>query len=726
MKFLRLFVALFLFALPVEARTLIAVEGLGAISASASQAEINGKNAQINSNAQALVTGFISRFNPGSYDVVYLGSLRPNATGSGTEQLRTGVVNGVTYSSVIYPNFQGSAFNTRPYTTCWPCSLTYVAMHPTVPQLFCGSGLGETAFFTGNSASLRCSTLAGGDQMDPPNQTQNYTALRTGLVGSPYVWHAFGAPPARLEPVQLAVGPGVTRVVIGETFSCVEQTVGSGGSFTGTGNCPFRDSTATMDAGCTRCGGSGDGSGGIVWIRYPVNNTYTASPIIFCRWQSHAVTGRGGGANQQTTLGGDVASLYGAIALLDSLTGNGVLGTAKPEPVKVAFQIEGAGDVAGSGNYIGGYTTAGTSWGGAIEPVEFPVFAASCESLTARKIKVTFGVDVLRAINVAYKSGSAGTCIDAQLAAIKAMPLAHFSPMSNTRILGTGGTVSGAAFFKQPVDPFGYSRVRTYHGPSTSQLSAGAIVYDSSRVSLMRGGFFLVDSLFGPGRRGTIAMPARGNWSGVDMATNPDIDSLIYTCRAAGYTGIASDAQGDTLKTATSFPWANGSGQRTKTNRLGDGSPFMFLTYPGRSLATLDCAAGIDETTNSDDHAGTYSYAALVGLILPQWNFPENFASLSGENGTYGETGQVTSGNPGLFGGISANANVYTGVNLMRFSCAGLCSGERQQSTGSPDRPDYWTMVHMQNAFSAINRLAGRTLFQIVYDSELGPRDVRR
>jgi hypothetical protein len=222
-------------------------------------------------------------------------------------------------------------------------------------------------------------------------------------------------------------------------------------------------------------------------------------------------------------------------------------------------------------------------------------------------------------------------------------------------------------------------------------------------------------------------MPALGSWTLPSMKTTQNIDSLVFAAQLAGFTGITSDAEADSNTHASGTPMALGSGQRSVNVRYGNnaGAPFQFLTFPGRSFMIRNSASA-GHASNNEAHGVAYAYRALLGLVLPMWMWQEKSSILTGENGTYGENGQLEAGTPGVFGSISKKANINTGVNVLRFTCADLGSGNNQIGTTSPDRPGYWAMVHVKNSFDAINALAGRSLFQIVWDHEIGPRDLRR
>lgn len=410
---------------------------------------------------------------------------------------------------------------------------------------------------------------------------------------------------------------------------------------------------------------------GFAGIRY-MDHVSGAKPIIFARWGQTALTMLGGSADPDDQHNnGTPLTIWACMALLDSASGGAVFGDS-PRSIRLGIQISG---LAARGSSIG------------ILPHDTTAVFASLDSIGALRVPVAFGVNI----------DSAQTYLrDVRKAA--SISFARFTPENRS---GTyTGAATGTASRMLPRDLWGAQRTRQFVGPVNTTAA------DTSLKALAIASFWRIDSIFGEGRRSGMAMPPAGDWSPSGMtdqaATNRD--SLVLAAYQGGFSGISFNIESDTLTTSIGFRQGQGM-----ASAAGVGA-FTFAAYPG----TL--AGGTSQVYNNaggEVYVHDYVTRVLRGSVMSFWKQPQRRDLYL--------AGEVFDGTTELL--VSSNAQINRPCNIARISMCELGTGSY---SSSPARPGFYVIKYLKHYTDAVNMLAGRNIFQIVYPEQLTGADLSR
>lgn len=643
------------------------------------------------------VTSFLDAYKA-SYDVI-------PARRAQTSIVKGGIITGFNgdsaYSGVIWVG--GTNTGTNPIAGCFPCSLTISsnagAMLPTVPQLFVPVSLAEAGF----SNATSCSTGSGGDAQDPGGQGPEYSIQRVwmpGYEGYKFGW-VVGTQTAHTQNDKAGSGAikGGLRTLLGGSSSNMTTLVG-GYAIKGANVRPgWRDSVyAPQDeaddigTGLTMQGPTK----GYYLIerlnRFGTATTYAANeyaPTMYAHWISTATPTTGGDGGNDVRIDGNPYPIWLGIAHMDSVANGWILGRGA-EPRSVAIQVS-HGLMRGAWNLSGG-----------VRPDE-PNMAAAVDSLASLGVPFAVGIPVLADSVATYASS---------LATWQRARLAKFAVQSSGGLSGSDEAgVKGATIVK-PVDLFGRYRSRIFYG----DLAADTTLYEMLVAARGR-----LDSLVTASKRDNMLIAGGDDWSPYNWpASSGARDSFACAASRAGFTGVASNADDDSLDAVTpSNPYGGDARQRAVP--VGNGDRFIFATFPGVDPHGAAYGHG-GRAPDSGDSSWVQAYAhrSMRGLFLPSW-----FKDVKGPAWVKNTLALASPWymEPGTNGTVSPRACTDTGTNLVRISAASLGYGGNGPSA---DMPGFYTVKYFVNMCKTLNFAAGRTLVRFVYPGELTPADLRR
>lgn len=641
------------------------------------------------------VTSFLNAFKA-DYDVI-------PARRAQTSIVKGGIIRGfngdTAYSGVIWVG--GTNTGTNPIAGCFPCSLTISsnagAMLPTVPQLFVPVSLAESGF----SNATSCSTGAGGDAQDPDGQGPGYTIQRVWMPG--YEGYKFGwvvgtqLAHTQNDKASGAVIKGGIRTLLGGSCSNMAEITGGYLAKGASSRPAFRDSVYAPQDEADAIGTGFTMQGptkGYYLIerlnRFGSATTYAANeyaPTMYAQWISSANPTTGGDGATDLRVEGNPYPIWLAIAHMDSVANGWILGRGL-EPRAAAIQVVG-GLSRGAWNLSGGW-----------RPSE-PNAAAGVDSMASLGVPFAVGISVLADTVATYAS---------DLDTWRRAPFAKFAVQTSGGLSGSAEAgVKGTTCVK-PVDLLGRYRSRLFYTTASC---------DTSIYKLLVAAKARRDSLVG-GTRGDNMLIA-DDWSPFNYpAASNSRDSLAYVARLAGFTGVANNADDDSLDAVTpSNPI--GMDARQRAVPVGNGDRFIFATFPGMDTHGAAYGHGGVSSENGDSTwAQTYAHRSMRGLFLPSW-----FKDVKGDAWVKNTLGLSVPWymEPGTSGPISPLACTDTGTNLLRISAASLGYGGNGPSA---DMPGFYTVKYFVNMCKTLNLAAGRTLVRFVYPGELTPEDLRR
>lgn len=667
------------------------------------------------------VTGFLNRYNPGSYDTYTASQVWTQLIKDGKVSLTDrGSTTGPykTYTGVIWVGTAGMSVSTNPnHVGCAACSLTFIsnaatAAVPTVPQLFLGGIVeGETGF----SASAACSTNCGGAGFDPGSQGPDYFQWRYHTLQQPGKgWPAQPGEAAGLDcfdGTSIARAAGTYRVIIGGDLSNV------GGASPATVPA-WRDSIYSVAFQKVNYGYTANATapsyGIAVWVRYngwpegsgPAN----AKPNIFVHWGAHhtPVVGGGNTLNTDVRVQPDPVPIYIGMAFMDSVMGGAMLGT-NYEPAKLAVQI--------SGGFRRGLSTGP----GGFAPDDTVNVGATLDSIKTLNIPFSVGVNV-DSIS-AYAS---------DLALWRRGGAPHFTLESWNGIAdSTKGSGNASARPTAPaiVDPFGHFRKRIFVGSFSTTDTITVTARDSTDTSMVallyRGRKLLRQQLrITDNDIDGVVIAARDDH--LPVSNRSQDDSVGIALVRGGWVGVAQNAD-DSTGTSDIAPSRTNLWHASSNQHESGGA--LFLTHPGfnpRGATYGNGVAIVNDGAHSDSSwCMAYANRTMFSLYNPFWETPQKYHWLKpqGEVDFGGLPSQAMWwSEPGIHAEISPKSNIRTGTNLIRVTASSLGTGGKPLS---PDRPGWFTLKYIKYQCDAINSF-GKTLIVFTYPDGLSPKDFTR
>lgn len=690
--------ALCLFAVPASARVAVVVHQAPNETAVTTALRADYQTAK--QRALLYVTSFLDAYKA-SYDVVPARSVQ-------TSRIKDGFITGfngdTAYSGVIFVG--GNTTGTNPIAGCFPCSLTVGANAgatlPTKPVMFVPTGL----FETGYASSTACSTGNGGDCFDPDGQGPGYSTQRVWSPITPtlrFGWLVGSQLQAtRNDKDGAASTRGGIRTLLGGGASNAVMVDGGYNWKSASVRPAWRDSVYAAEDEHAGIGSGGEVMGP-VFGHYVIErlNRYSGStatgyadnefaPSIYVQWLSTAIPTIGGDDGvTDSRIEGNPYPIWLAIAHMDSVANGWILGRGL-EPRGVAFQVS-HGLMRGAWNAPGG-----------VRPDE-PNMSAAVDSLAALGIPFAVGLPVLADSLATYASS---------LATWQRAPLAKFAVQSSGGLSGSAEAGVKNADCIKPVDLFGRYRSRLFYTTASC---------DTSIYKLLLAARNRVDSLVGSSKRDRMLIAGDDDWSPFNYSESANSrDSLAYAAYLAGFTGIANNADDDSLDAVTpSNP--RGLDARQRAVPVGNGDRFVFATFPGFiTNGAAYATGGLATDSNDSTQAQVYAHRNMRGLFLPAW-----FMSVKGDpwvKNTLG-LGVPWYSEPGTSGSVSPLARTDTGTNLVRITASSLGYGGGGPSA---DMPGFYQVKWFVNMCRTLNAVAGRTLIAFKYPGDLSPDDLRR
>ena len=604
------------------------------------------------------------------------GNLNQNAIRTGTVYLTTGSVPLTrSYGAIIHEGF--AIGQTTRFPGYNPDTLTISTSWPSVPTVFFGpQRLGSASMFR-NAAT--CSTGIGSSIGAAGNLGYEFSQVQVGFTD------AFKASPSNIYYRRDANAlvkdgantPGFTKSrVIAASSDVAYRT-------NGTTSCTWCDSLGFPSSYfSTTAGSSADTV--MIWTRERFLGD--RSPLIF------ALPIHGGNGASDVPFG-----LYAmTIALLDSACGGGVIGqTPGWQPPKFAVVLSGAFSHSDSD------VNSSSEWGahGVFYPSDTAAVKAGIDSLKALGIPLTVTVNV---DSIEAYPNEKDWYFN--------IPTARFSPESRTLATGTTGIANGVAtngpasgnasntFF---ADPFGFKRTRTIISSDRYNYGTGCNGTDTSMSCMIQ---YMRDRLASypqiSGRLSSAILASSFDYIPFNYsATNlPGRDSVEAAMLRSGY----NVALGQVMliraspNNRHSFSSLGGTTQADQTGPgqftaeanshsfLLNGSPVTFRWLAGRHIDEDPTAVGL---VNHNIAAET-----MVGIWAQPW-YPQDMTQ-------------------------------YVHQFRTRFQCIYIRPGElgwKQSSTTDTQRSGFYQVKWIVNQIRTINRMAGRTVFNISYPEDIVP-----
>lgn len=440
-----------------------------------------------------------------------------------------------------------------------------------------------------------------------------------------------------------------------------------------------------------------------VWER-PMSHVTGAKPIVFAYPFGRA------SCLSDSTFGNalrwpceyDIPALMFGIARLDSLTGGQVI----RKPLQAAPVV------------VGAFARSGYRNPGGIAPDDTASVWATLDSLRLNCPKITWTIGA----NV-----DSVTTYISELSRWKGLGNVRFTPWNLRAISDT--TKGGAGYGG---DAWGRYRPR-YLAVGPYNLSNG-IPQDSSLYSMLR---FNRDSLARvtgttPSRCAVApmddwtpknALPLASMGSGSALSS----DSILYAVTRAGFSALVYNAQRPfTTNTMIGYKVSK---QGPYVSRLGSGTPFTINLWAHSGFSIRGSWSQQDMRTDSVLTPGSAGNCNALNAVTykAQYNAIQA-AAYEGHRWWYGMTLQqyrdydfyapfwidawddVNTPKDDVLYDIRA-------ANIIRLSAQDFGSG----GTTRPNRPGYWAIKSLYNAFEAMNRAAGRPVAVFTFPEEMRP-----
>lgn len=370
----------------------------------------------------------------------------------------------------------------------------------------------------------------------------------------------------------------------------------------------------------------------------------------------------------------DPAMSIAAIALLDSLAG----GTIIKRPLRFGINVRGAFR-RNAKHVMGGFVSGDSA-----------TIKASIDSLASLGVRFTVGVNI----------DSVSTYPD-ELFWWNRAPLALYSPESwsgiDTTVLVAA---NGKATYGRSLDLYGRYRTRALLGALSGTEG------DSALSSGVRRAFSRTDSIFS-GRSDRVMIPALGDWCPRNIGAN-GLDSLWYALGKTGSTALVVS------------PWEPESNPNRSTNPLGvlpqqtamksslGGEPIRLLAsapYPDSGSATFESGNSVDSYFNNPSNSWVKHVQSFWSTLI----------------GVRGVQRGASNGTTVVDTDARTMFDNFSKAKVLTIHAGDLGSGLRSDAQSRPTRPGWWYVKSVVNEAKAINKLAGRSVVQIVPLQDLWP-----
>lgn len=594
------------------------------------------------------------------------------------------------YNPVIHLGFSSSDANMTTSTSnsrYKADSLTLVRYYPTVTHLFVGNPNHTANEF--NISAGRCSAGVGAKR--------TYTAADDSLLNA----YEIGNPGRTWKSYVrfLALGtrsPRGWRPILG-SVSTRRNEVGAQ-----TNNYDYPDPVTGAANGCAYSTNP-DSIGGL-WV---INNTDAtgapiggnAKPMIFCS-----------PARLFTSSDFDMGIVLTAIAMADSFSNGGLLGSSTKLPAKIGIHID---DGWKRGDSNGGPVCGGIAW------TDTTAFKATVDSLAALSVPFVVGVEV----------DSITTYAGYDDRWWSRAPMAHFTPHCHSGVGSPGAgflprTQNVSTKFLNVIDQWGIVRTRYAFGSVDSALAYGLTDYvndvadSASTYWLTKRAFALLDSTFGNARVDHFVMPPGDDWSNSQVKHSTSVsgnavDSCLTAAALAGASGVRSNAY-STFSAVVQSP--------NETNHYGyyinqqpwtvsaSGSPaWVPVSRYGTSADVMSCYGYPTTSTPLDlslAHASALSWSRHIrGTVGDhQWLLRGMFSGVPNE--------AVWAG--------SATRGENVKANIFALHVGDL--GSRQPMAGGElTRPGFYALKYLVHSVNLANAHARQPLIVFAYPEEMKP-----
>lgn len=590
-----------------------------------------------------------------------------------TAMMKTGIVTGGaapdTFEAVIHWNFDGYyRSNCLAYQ---PEDLTLAANAPTVPQLMLytnrAANEGTQAWIdnaTNNASSNPCSTgvsgpSAGDGGMVPRNPTTVQTQYVEGFY-RPGLHERVLASSYVGAAIRNSTPPaGGIRVLLARGMTAL-----SGVKMVQGVNCAWADSTVVQ----------ADPDTMMVWER-PMSHVAGAKSIVFAYYMGGSDLPDSTAASYSPCEGEYFVSAL-ALARLDSLLSGRLIQKAP----QLALTIDGVASRAGRRH----------PWG--LNAPDSTVLWGTLDSLKALGIPITVGVNV-----------DSTTTYASEVNRWKALPNVRFSPQTRW---GLDTTVAGLgnATLARPADPWGRWRQR--------RAVDGT---DTCLVNLLRSGRNRLGLLVGFSRLSATALPTDDDWSPVNALP---ADSVMYAANLAGYRALRIDGQ----RPRSGWPAANPRGYGADAYEQSRQRWLNLLAHNGYNLS----GGALQWDVRSDSvapYVSEYISANSTPISYEQSRWWAGLFQTFYWDYDYHQFDQLASTVTADMPWVDVNRPMADRLYRMkRGSVVRLGVNDLAgEPNGPPARWGWWAVKSMSNAFSLINRTAGRTVIGWAYPEDIEP-----
>lgn len=405
----------------------------------------------------------------------------------------------------------------------------------------------------------------------------------------------------------------------------------------------------------------------------------------------------------------EYASLFVALAALDSLMDGGLIGGADPfnwRPKVMAVTIDGA------------FARCDQQYSQGVYLPDSAAVKATVDSLAAYGIPFLVGVNVDSVAAYPYEK------------AWWAKGGARFTPQVWSGVNGANGAASYAAGRYTLRDLFGHARQRQAYGPADGAAN------DTSFYSQLKFAFARNDSLF-PGRSSRFLLPPLDDFVPTNSIKG---DSILIAAWLAGASGIRISAQ-DTLRRAYQTTNVQQRGYRG-LKLLGHTGEYVtggsrLIAVPGGTYAV---GYFVTDSGYAYQPFCTIAERQLSGIVRGVWRgtevtHPTSGSSFRTQFQTYGSSTQpnllVTKVADGCDANLYHNGwGLASRASILKVAASALggstyISDLRQPGrwgeTGNPTRPGWWAIRATDGFRAVVNAVAGRTLIRWGYPEDIDP-----
>ena len=406
----------------------------------------------------------------------------------------------------------------------------------------------------------------------------------------------------------------------------------------------------------------------------------------------------------------DMGTLLTAIALADSLSSGGLLGSSTALPAKIGIHID---DGWKRGDSNGGTSIGGIAW------TDTTAFKATVDSIATLGVPFVVGVEV----------DSITTYAGYDDRWWSRAPLAHFTPHCHSGVGSPGAgflprTQNVGTKFLNVIDQWGIVRTRYAFGSVDSTLAYGLPDYvndvadSASTYWLTKRAFALLDSTFGSSRVDHLVMPPGDDWTNSQVKHNTSVagnavDSCLTAAALAGATGVRSNAHSTFSAVVQSPNESNNYGyyinQQAWTVSASGSPTWVPVARYGTPCNILSCYSYPTTSTPLDltlAHGSSLSWSRHIrgnpgdhsNLLRGMWGGPMNEAYWTG----------------------SATTGQNIRANIFALHVGDL--GSRRPATGGEDtRPGFYALKYLVHSVNLANAHARQPLVVFAYPDGMQP-----